>query len=55
MDATTGALVVAVVGVLGTLSSGLLAHRSARRSKAIELEHAAGRSRRSGKPRPAAR
>ncbi|WP_461034299.1 hypothetical protein [Streptomyces mayteni] len=41
MDATTSSLVVAVVGVLGTLLSGLLAHRGALRSKAIELDHLA--------------
>ncbi|MEU0805510.1 hypothetical protein [Streptomyces sp. NPDC005970] len=40
MDATTSSLVVAVVGVLGTLMSGLLTHRSALRSKTVELEHA---------------
>jgi hypothetical protein len=38
--ASTSSLVVAVVGVLGTLLSGILAHRSALRAKAIELEHA---------------
>jgi uncharacterized membrane protein YdfJ with MMPL/SSD domain len=40
MDASTSSLVVAVVGVLGTLVSGILAHRSALRSKMVELEHA---------------
>ncbi|MGW7352598.1 hypothetical protein [Streptomyces sp. NPDC054784] len=40
MDPSTSALVVAVVGVLGTLVSGVLAHRGALRSKAMELDHA---------------
>ncbi len=40
MDASTSSLIVAVVGVLGTLASGVLAHRSASRAKAIELDHA---------------
>jgi hypothetical protein len=38
MDATTSSLIIAVIGVLGTLMSGLLAHRSALLSKTIELE-----------------
>ncbi|MER5543339.1 hypothetical protein ABT072_13025 [Streptomyces sp. NPDC002589] len=40
MAPSTSALIVAVVGVLGTLLSGVLAHRSALRSKAMELDHA---------------
>ncbi|MFD8566653.1 hypothetical protein [Streptomyces sp. NPDC059639] len=40
MSASVSALVVAVVGVLGTLVSGLLAHRSASRAKQLELRHA---------------
>ncbi|MFD5317098.1 hypothetical protein [Streptomyces sp. NPDC127098] len=42
MDPTVSSLVVAVVGVLGTLLSGLLAHRGALRSKALELDRQAG-------------
>ncbi|MEU9114539.1 hypothetical protein AB0D04_22780 [Streptomyces sp. NPDC048483] len=41
MDASMSSLIVAVVGVLGTLVSGLLAHRGALRSKTLELRHAA--------------
>lgn len=40
MDPSTSALVVAVVGVIGTLTSGLMAHRSALHSKSVELDHA---------------
>lgn len=40
MGPSTSALVVAVVGVTGTLASGLMAHRSALRSKSAELDHA---------------
>lgn len=40
MDPSTSALIVAVVGVVGTLVSGLLAHRSALRAKSVELDHA---------------
>ncbi|MET9256833.1 hypothetical protein [Streptomyces sp. NPDC003717] len=40
MDASVSALVVAVVGVCGTLLSGILVHRGAIRSKALELDHA---------------
>lgn len=39
MSASLSALIVAVVGVLGTLASGLLAQRSAMRTKLAELEH----------------
>ncbi|MDT0308419.1 hypothetical protein RM780_15830 [Streptomyces sp. DSM 44917] len=45
MDPSLSALIVAVVGVTGTLASGLFAHRSALRTKAVELEHAARQSR----------
>jgi hypothetical protein len=41
VDASTSALVVAVVGVLGTLMSGLLAHRGSLRAKHVELTHLA--------------
>ncbi|MGP3971361.1 hypothetical protein [Streptomyces sp. 6N223] len=40
IDASTSALVVAIVGVLGTLTSGALAHRGALRAKTLELDHA---------------
>ncbi|MFM9615457.1 hypothetical protein ACSCBZ_02655 [Streptomyces niveiscabiei] len=40
MSPSTSALVVAVVGVAGTLLSGVLAHRGALRSTSMELEHA---------------
>jgi len=40
MSSSTSALIIAVVGVLGTLASGVLAHRSAIRSKSMELDHA---------------
>lgn len=40
MNPSTSALVVAVVGVIGTLTSGLMAHRSALHSKSVELDHA---------------
>lgn len=39
MSPSTSALIVAVVGVVGTLLSGVLAYRSALRSKGMELEH----------------
>ncbi|WP_369391544.1 hypothetical protein AB5J72_30965 [Streptomyces sp. CG1] len=41
MSPSTSALIVAVVGVVGTLLSGVLAHRSALRSTSMELDHAA--------------
>ncbi|GAV43540.1 hypothetical protein [Streptomyces acidiscabies] len=40
MSPSTSALIVAVVGVAGTLLSGVLAHRGALRSTSMELEHA---------------
>jgi hypothetical protein len=40
MSASVVALIIGVVGVIGTLASGLLAHRSALRTKRIELDHA---------------
>ncbi|MFG2861925.1 hypothetical protein [Streptomyces sioyaensis] len=40
MTPSTSALIVAVVGVVGTLLSGVLAHRGALRSKSMELDHA---------------
>ncbi|MFJ1669449.1 hypothetical protein ACIOK4_24200 [Streptomyces bottropensis] len=40
MTPSTSSLIVAVVGVLGTLLSGVLAYRSALRSKSMELDHA---------------
>ncbi|MFM9447191.1 hypothetical protein [Streptomyces acidiscabies] len=39
MSPSTSALIVAVVGVAGTLLSGVLAHRGALRSTSMELEH----------------
>lgn len=39
MDTSISALVIAVVGVVGTLLSGLLAHRSALRAKSIDIAH----------------
>ncbi|GES31150.1 hypothetical protein AB0G60_12910 [Streptomyces angustmyceticus] len=39
MSPSTSALIVAVVGVAGTLLSGVLAHRSTLRSKSMELGH----------------
>ncbi|TRV81429.1 hypothetical protein FKN01_02930 [Streptomyces sp. 130] len=40
MDPSLTALVVAVVGVAGTLVSGVLAHRGALRAKTVELDRA---------------
>lgn len=40
MSASFTALIIGIVGVVGTLASGLLAHRSALRTKRIELDHA---------------
>ncbi|MGA5821324.1 hypothetical protein ACPC54_26060 [Kitasatospora sp. NPDC094028] len=40
MDTATSALAVACMGIVGTLASGLLTHRSARKNKLQELEHA---------------
>ncbi|QNP70540.1 hypothetical protein IAG44_14570 [Streptomyces roseirectus] len=40
MSPSTSALIVAVVGVAGTLLSGILAHRGTLRSTSMELEHA---------------
>ncbi|MFF2652039.1 hypothetical protein [Streptomyces sp. NPDC058045] len=40
MGSSVVALTVAVVGVVGTLLSGVLAHRSALRAKSLELDHA---------------
>ncbi|RKN11429.1 hypothetical protein [Streptomyces radicis] len=40
MDASTSALIVAVAGVVGTLASGLLAHRGALRAVSVQLTHA---------------
>ncbi|WP_329123899.1 hypothetical protein [Streptomyces sp. NBC_01353] len=45
MSASVSALVVAIVGVAGTLASGLLAHRSATRAKQVELQHLADQQR----------
>ncbi|WP_329025447.1 MULTISPECIES: hypothetical protein [unclassified Streptomyces] len=40
MDPSLTALVVAVVGVAGTLASGVLAHRGALKAKTVELDRA---------------
>ncbi|NEC66047.1 hypothetical protein [Streptomyces sp. SID9727] len=40
MDPSLTALVVAVVGVAGTLMSGVMAHRGALRAKTVELDRA---------------
>ncbi|MGQ4486595.1 hypothetical protein ACN6LM_003430 [Streptomyces sp. SAS_281] len=40
MDPSLTALIVAVVGVAGTLVSGLMAHRGALRAKTVELDRA---------------
>ncbi|MEV5602889.1 hypothetical protein AB0L33_15745 [Streptomyces sp. NPDC052299] len=40
MDPSLTALIVAVVGVAGTLVSGVLAHRGALRAKTVELDRA---------------
>ncbi|MEU9533032.1 hypothetical protein AB0D00_11995 [Streptomyces sp. NPDC048213] len=40
MDPSLTALVVAVVGVAGTLASGVMAHRGALRAKTVELDRA---------------
>ncbi|MFD0416703.1 hypothetical protein [Streptomyces sp. NPDC127108] len=41
MSTSVSSLIIAVVGVLGTLFSGLLAHRSSVNSKKMELRHVA--------------
>lgn len=45
MSSSASSLIIAVVGVLGTLFSGLLAHRSSVHAKQIELDHATRRIR----------
>ncbi|MFJ6723979.1 hypothetical protein ACIQPQ_03605 [Streptomyces sp. NPDC091281] len=39
MSATTSSLIIGIVGILGTLFSGVLSHRSAMRAKKMELDH----------------